>query len=125
MSYIDFEDYKTIINYYSDAKLLLENSITYFEDAVNLIVALDDLQPELDLLQPFYDAYLMASDTFSGKSVFTGAVRALQSHTLVRSGESTVNDWLDEQDAVYQVPCRWADLSALAGYVYEDSKTDC
>jgi len=122
MAYINFTSYQSVIDNYSFARAFVQEAVDYLEAAVEDIVLLNVVQPEVDLLQSFWNTYLLGRDTFGTTSTFLEAVRALQNHIIVRSDDSTVSAWLDDQDSAYQVPNQWADLSEDAGYAYTAGK---
>jgi len=118
MAYIDLTNYQSLINDYADARQQTLSAIDYLETAVQTVVDLDVLEPELDLLRPFYDTYLLASDTWGSTTTYNAAVRALQNHIINRSDYDDVDDWLNAQSISYRVPYYWAELSEAAGFPY-------
>ena len=117
---IDFATYYDIIQDYAWARNLALEVIDYLESAVNRVVQINDLQPEVDLLQSFYDTYQTANDVFGSEYHFTQAVRSLQTHILLRDTDTNVDDWwTTNRSAAELVPSEWDDLSTAAGYAYD------
>ena len=92
---IDFSSYDSIINDYAAARALILLSMDYLEEAVNVVVALNEVIPEVDLLQDFWDTYQVAVETVGSVYNFVQAVRSLQNHIVNRGDETDINDWLE------------------------------
>jgi len=117
---ISYANYQSVIEDYAAARSLILLSLDYLETAVDVIVALDEVIPEVDLLQDFWDTYQIAVDTLGSLYNFVQAVRSIQNHIVNRGDEDNVNDWLDEEGgSSATVPEEWADLSEAAGFTYD------
>ena len=120
---ISFQNYYDIAYYYNDASDVIQSALSYTEDAVNNIVALNDLYPELDLLQGFWDSYLFTANSIDSTTAFMSGTSALQAHIMARGSASSVAAWWEaEKSAVAGAgdpPQSWKDLSSSAGYPYE------
>jgi len=113
---INATSYERIAGYYAAAHDSLLSIADNYEDAVYEIVILDDLYPTLDLIDPFYSAWVAGLASFSNPTLtILNAVKALQRHVVRRSGEDTVDDWITSA-GVSGLDQTFADLSELAGY---------
>ena len=63
MAAITVAKYQTIANLYGNAETQIAGVTDYYYDAAYEIVILQTFDPERDLLQPFYNAYLASSKT--------------------------------------------------------------
>lgn len=108
-------DYSSIATSYANARDKAVSAVGYLFDAVYTIVLLQDLLPEVDLLQEFYNSYLINNDLLKSPVNFMPAVRSLNNHVLNRSSYSDIDTYLDA--ASQTIPQTWADLSASAGFV--------
>jgi hypothetical protein len=107
-------NYSTIATNYANARDKALGAVTYLFEAVYQIVLLNDLLPEVDLLQEFYNAYLINNDLLKSPVNFLPAVRALNNHVLSRGTSTSVDDFLT--DEAVTVPQTWATLSESAGF---------
>jgi hypothetical protein len=121
---IDFAYYQTLTDDYSAAKSLVTQAIDYLEQAVDVVVMLDEVIPEVDLLSDFYSSYLNALNILGANSVFSQAVRSLQSHVLNRGGYANIDAYMLAEAGAWQVYQEWADLSQSCGYVYAPAYID-
>lgn len=109
MAAITVASYQTIANQYANAQAQVAGVSDYYYLAAYEIVILQVFDPELDLLAPFYNAYLAAQTVFlqAPQAVIT-AVNSLQSHVLDKARTdplvdttngparfSTINQWID------------------------------
>lgn len=139
MAAITVAKYQTIANLYANAQIQVVGVTDYYYDAAYEIVLLQSFDPEIDLLQPFYNAYLSSQTIFSQTpSGIVSAITQLQRHVLDKARTSTltrfttIDDWLDasatngvadsafgregDTDVSIKVPQEFADISAQAGY---------
>ena len=114
MSVISGSDYRAIAEDYASSRISNLAAKDGLFDAVYLIVLLNTIQPEVDLLNVFWDAYNIQLDTLESPTLYLSAVRALNQHVLTRGGYTSVDDFLQHEGQT--VPQAWADLSADAGY---------
>lgn len=114
MSVISGSDYRAIAEDYASSRTSNLAAKDGLYDAVYLIVLLNAIQPEVDLLNTFWDAYNIQLDTLESPTLYLSAVRALNQHVLTRGGYTSVDDFLSHEGQT--VPQAWADLSADAGY---------
>lgn len=105
MAAIQVENYQNIADYYSEAQLATVGLTDYYWLAATEIVNLSVFDPELDLLAPFYNAYLAAVAAYSNPPVTVlSAVGALQSHIIDKARTdagarfSNIDQWLDAGD---------------------------
>lgn len=132
MATITIADYKTLADKYTAAQEQIAGVSQHYYDAAYLVVGLQTFDPEIDLLTPFYNAYLSSEVAYARapQSVIT-AVRSLQQHVLRRatSTEGTrftdINDWYAENTSEFtgQLSPEFAVLSEQAGYRIEDGST--
>lgn len=85
----------------------------YF-NAVYKIALLDEIKPSVDLLQVFYNTYLVATSTLQSTSNILSAVRAANNHVIVQADVADMDEYLSNNGVT--VPQTWADLSAQAGF---------
>lgn len=137
MAEINTTDYVDITNLYTTASQQLVGIAQQYFNAAYEIVILSVFDPEIDLLLPFFNAYL-AADTAYASSIqsVVNAVRELQDHILRRARDpgglpfSTVNDWYEAFPAVFPddfgggssaiISSEFAALSQQAGHRIED-----
>jgi hypothetical protein len=149
MAAIKVENYRAIADFYASAQSQVAGVSDYYLQAAEEIVMLQAFDPELDLLSPFYNAYLSARLVYANPPAsIISAVRVLQEHVLSRARTTAggtftdINDWIDagdtngalaggagngtgavgRQDDVgtsFTVSADFATLSAKAGYAIE------
>jgi len=122
MAVINGTNYRLIAVDYATA---YDNAIEvkdYLFEAVYQVVLLDSIQPEVDLLTPYWDSYQVNAPVYSSQSSLLGAVRAIQAHVLKRGSYATVDAYLAAEGIT--VPATWATLSATAGYPISDTYID-
>lgn len=107
-------DYSTIATNYANARNQAVSAVGYLFEAVYQIVLLNELVPEIDLLQEFYSAYLINNDLLKSPVNFMPAVRALNNHVLNRGTAATVDAFLTDEGVT--VPQTWATLSESSGH---------
>lgn len=83
MPAITVAKYQTITTLYANAQTQVANVAAYYYDAAYEIVTLTVFDPELDLLAPFYNAYLAANTVFAqAPQAVVTATNRLQAHIL-------------------------------------------
>lgn len=138
MGAIKVDNYGTISNLYGSASSQLTGIADYYFQAATEVLLLDEFDPELDLLEPFYNAWQAALSVYAFTTPSAlNAVTALQDHIIDKarttaSGRFTsVDNWLDAagtngvgtnvgrsgdlNDSI-QVTADFANISALAGH---------
>jgi len=138
MAAIKVANYQNIEGFITTAQNFVLAAADYWYDAALEIVLLNEFDPEIDLLIPFYNAYLAASGTYAGAPASgVSAVGKLQAHILNRARTdanarfTAIDTWLlgtggrdgDVSTAV-TVDQRFADVSAAAGYSIAASNID-
>jgi hypothetical protein len=115
---ISKDDYYTVSHQLAVAKGLIEDTNDYLFEAVYQVVILDDLYPEVDLLNAFWDAYRSNTAVTLLPNNYVEATRAMQKHVLKRGGFANVDEYLvnNALGATLKVDQEWADLSQAAGY---------
>lgn len=140
MAAISVAKYQTIANLYANAQRQLVGVSDYYYDAVYEIVLLQSLDPEVDLLIPFNNAYEASQIVFTQiPAGIVDAILQLQRHVLDRARTdndnvrfTSIDDWIDaggtngvtdealgrngDTDASFTVPQEFANISAQAGY---------
>lgn len=151
MAAITVAKYLSVAADLADAQTQVAGVSDYYYNAAYEIVVLTVFDPEIDLLVPFYNAYLSANAILTEPpSTVVTAVNRLQNHVLSKatytpvtagaaSGQrfTNINDWLaaevdevavtrdDEvDDSPIKVPCHFAVLSEKAGYSIDDANVD-
>lgn len=140
MAAIKVAKYQTISNLYANAQEQVAGVADYYYNAAYEIVILTSFDPELDLLAPFYNAYLAAQTVFlQAPQAIVSAVGSLQRHVLNKARTNSlarfdnINQWIDaagvnnstlydnvgrndDIDTSFQVRSEFASLSAQAGF---------
>ena len=119
-------DYKTLADYYSSARdrVLLVNDDLF--DAVYSVVLLDEIMPEVDLLNSFWQTYLNASNLTETPNSILGAVRSLNAHVIVRGSYDDINEYFAANTTAIAggpltIDATWQSLSADVGYDISDT----
>ena len=121
MSVINTTSYQAIAEDYAAAVVGIQGLSQHYYDAAYEVLILSVFDPELDLLQPFYNAYLASSGTYGNIPIAAiSAVGELQRHVLNRATTpagakyTSVDTWLGDEGVC--VPQEFADVSTLAGF---------
>jgi len=116
-------EYRNIALDYAAAyeRLLSPNDFLY--DAVYRVVLLQVVIPEVDLVNPFYDAYNITFNNSDIPSSIIDAVAAINNHVINRGGYDDVDAYLDSGSGI-TVPAGWATLSELAGFTIDPTNID-
>lgn len=124
MAEINPTNYEAIAQDYAAAGTGLVGLAQHYYDAAYEVLICTVFDPEIDLLQPFYNAYLAASGIYENVPVSAiSAVGELQRHILNRARKpdgtmyTDINDWLSDNSVT--VPQEFADISALAGFTID------
>lgn len=117
MAVIAGTDYLDIATAYANARDQIIAAKDFFFDAVYIIVLLNEIKPEVDLLNDFWDSYNLNIDTLEAVTLFLAAVRSINSHVVFEGGFATVDEYLVSEGIL--VPQTWADLSAEAGFTID------
>ena len=111
MPAIKVSNYQNIVQFYADAQATVQGVTDYYFNAAYEIVALTVFDPELDLLAPFYNAYVSSQVVYlqAPQAVIT-AVNSLQSHILdkartdagldatgIENRFTDINQWIDAE----------------------------
>ncbi len=138
MGAIKVASYQTVQSLYANASTQLTGIADYYFLAATEILLLDEFDPELDLLEPFYNAWQAALNTYAFTTPSAlNAVTALQDHVIDKARDNdstrftTIDNWidaagtnavgtnvgrLDDVDTSFQVDAEFADLSNLSGH---------
>ena len=118
---INTTSYDAIAHDYAAAAAAIVDLSQHYYDAAYEVLILSVFDPELDLLQPFYNAYLASVGTYSNIPYGgIGAVASLQTHVLNRARDANdakyanIDAWLTAKALL--VPQEFADISAQAGF---------
>ena len=121
MAEINPTSYLAVAEDYAAAASGISGLSQNYYDAAYEILILSVFDPELDLLQPFYNAYLASTGVYENIPITAiSAVAELQRHILSRATTAAgarytaVNSWLSDQSI--QVPEEFAEISALGGF---------
>lgn len=116
MAEISSTSYETIATLYHNAIAQVAGVADYYYDAAHEVLLIDEFNPELDLLKPFWQAYLSASSAYAGAPLSAvSAVRALQEHIVNRSSEGDINTWLTNK-SLTSLPANFVSISLQAGF---------
>lgn len=122
MSVISADDYQSIAISYANARAKELTKKDDFYDAVDVIVKLNEIQPEVDLLIPFYDAYNFVNTDTQNTVDYDEAVRSINKHVITQGGYADIDAYLEEAGLL--VPTEWADLCASVGYNISEDNVD-
>ncbi len=109
MGAIKIGNYQQIAQNYANAQKQVSGISDYYFQSAYEIVLLQVFDPELDLLQPFYNAYLASQTIYlQAPSAVINAVKRIQQHVLDKARTdanedstgteqtfSDINDWID------------------------------
>jgi len=105
MGAIRVESYKAVAEFYAGAQDRILGISEYYLHAAEEVLSIPEFDPALDLLSPFYNAYLAAKQLYDNPpAAIVGSVRALQRHVLARARTNggsfftNINDWIDAGD---------------------------
>lgn len=116
-------EYRNIaLDYAAAYERFLEPS-DFLYDAVYRVALLQVVIPEVDLINPFYDAYNIRFRTSDIPGSMIDAVRAINDHVIQRGGYDDVDAYLDSGSGI-TVPAAWATLSSLAGFTISSGNID-
>ena len=144
MAAIPVDTYRVIADKYARAQVAVADVSSYYFDAAYEIVILESFDPELDLLAPFYNAYLAARTIFlQAPQSVVQAVNRLQSHVINKAREqdgtkfTDINNGIDasnantfdgtspgrqgDVDASFKVAREFAAISGQAGFEISNS----
>ena len=82
------------------------------------VVMLQRLYPEIDLLNPLWDAYITNVQQSVYPPGIIAAVTAINSHVIARGGFADLDAYLEDGDGI-QVSAGWAALCVAAGYAVD------
>lgn len=114
MTVISGVDYKGIADDYAAARNAVLDVREYLFDAVYKVVLLQSIMPGVDLLEVYWNSYLVNAPIYTNAINLVSAVKAMESHVLTRGGYANVDQYLAAEGI--QVPAAWAELSDDAGY---------
>ena len=114
MAVISGTDYRAISDDYAAARNLNIDVREFLFDAVYKVVLLQVILPEVDLLQSFWDSYLVNAPIYAASINLLAAVKAMENHVLQRGGFASVDAYLASEGIT--VAAAWAELSTDAGY---------
>ena len=124
MAEINTTSYLAIADDYDAAIAALDGIDQHYYDAAYEILILSVFDPELDLLQPFYNAYLATNALYVAPISAVTAIAELQRHVLNRARDANGNKYANI-DAWYAadagtftnaLPQNFADVSQQAGF---------
>jgi len=145
MAAIKVENYQNIATKYAEASQQLVGIADYYYLSAVEILEINDFDPELDLLEPFYNAWQSAATSYAYSTPSAiNAVSALQEHVIDKArtdaavdstGASqrfdSIDEWIDASasngvgtnigrdddiNISFTVDQEFADISNLAGY---------
>ena len=91
MSVISTADYKELAGYYTAAMQSLSGISDEYYNAALVVVNLQAFDPEIDLLVPFYNAYVASITAYAtAPQSIVNAVKSLQDHILAREDRKSV-----------------------------------
>lgn len=124
MAEISPTSYEAIAQDYAAAGTGLVGLSQHYYDAAYEVLISTVFDPEIDLLQPFYNAYLASTGLYENVPISAiSAVGELQRHILTRARQpdgsvyTSIDDWMTDEGVT--VPQEFADISALAGFTID------
>ena len=120
---ISQEEYRNIALDYSAAYDRFFEPSDFLYDAVYRVVLLQVVIPEVDLVNPFYDAYNIRFQNSDVPDSMLNAVAAINNHVIQRGGFDDVDAYLDSGSGI-TVPANWAALCTLAGFSIDAGNID-
>lgn len=148
MAAITVAKYQSIAALYTNAQKQIAGVTDYYYDAAYEVVLLNSFDPEIDLLQPFYNAYLASQTVFEQTPAgIVSAIAQLQRHVLDRARTdlnndrfSSIDDWIDaggsngvasevfgrngDVDVSFKVSPEFASISSQAGYAIDSDNIE-
>jgi hypothetical protein len=115
MAVIIGSEYRDIAVLYANARTSTLLAKEDLFDAVYEIVLLNVIRPEVDLLNTFWDTYLINTDLLSASTNLLSAVRVINQHVLIQGSYSNLDAYFAAEGIT--VPQLWADLCLDAGFV--------
>ncbi|NJL70931.1 MAG: hypothetical protein HC888_04595 [Candidatus Competibacteraceae bacterium] len=88
--------YSAISELYSNAQVSLEQSIGSYQQATNIVLNLNKIQPEIDLLVIFYRTFESIRQSGSRPAILN-AVSSINKHVKQRGNHSTLNDYFQAE----------------------------
>jgi hypothetical protein len=114
---ITLSEYLTLSDLYGDAYALAAGTSENFYAAAYDVVLYQKLYPELDLLNPLWDAYQINISQSTVPLGIMGAVQSINQHVLKRSGQ-TLNQFIPDTS----ISLEWYNLCILAGFTVDAAK---
>jgi len=118
---INTTSYLAIADDYAAGYAGIEGLPQHYYDAAYEVLILSVFDPELDLLRPFYNAYLSSAGEYANIPIAAiSAVTQLQAHILARAETAAgarytdINDWYSDKGIC--VPQDFATISQSAGF---------
>lgn len=136
MAVISVSDYKDLVTDYEAALLQIEGVSDNYFQAAEQVLLLNVFDPEIDLLVPFHNAYLVSLVAFANQpQSVVDAVTSLQNHILAKGADkdapfakfTSINDYyadnpsdFDTTEGLEFFTSRFAGLSTQAGFTIEN-----
>ena len=120
MAVITGANYRSLSEELTNARLVQLQTQEELYDAVEVIVATNVVDVEVDLLFQFWQTYQITLTESNVKSHFLSAISVLNQHVIDRATDSggdiyvDINEWL--RDESVQVPETYAEMSEQAGW---------
>lgn len=130
MAVISTADYKLIVLDYEAALTQIAGLTDNYFNAANKVLLLNVFDPEIDLLVPFHNAYLVSQVAFAAQpQSVVDAVTSLQNHILSKGTDkdtglkfTSINDYYTDDgtfDSFFST--RFQTLSQQAGFTINDT----
>ena len=127
MAVISVADYKLLVTDYELALAQVAGVATNYFNAAYKVLLLNVFDPEIDLLVPFHNAYLVADTSFAAQpQSVVNAVKVLQNHILSQGEDkdtaglkfTSINDYYTDNNAQFAFffSAAFAALSQQAGF---------
>jgi hypothetical protein len=131
MAVITVTDYKLLVDDYELALAQVAGVATNYFNAAYKVLLLNVFDPEIDLLVPFHNAYLVSDTSFAAQpQSVVDAVKALQNHILAKGEDkdtavkfTSVNEYYADNtgDFTGYFSAAFAALSQQAGFTIEST----
>ncbi|MHA2279291.1 MAG: hypothetical protein ACXAC5_00160 [Promethearchaeota archaeon] len=131
MAVISVADYKLLVTDYEAALTQVAGVSTNYYNAAYKVLLLNVFDPEINLLVPFHNAYLVADTSFAAQpQSVVDAVKALQNHILAEGADkdtgvkfTSINEYYADNPADFTsfFSTAFGALSQQAGFTIEST----
>ena len=117
-------DYLDVTTNYADLYTAMQGMKDYAWNALVYIVQLNDVFPEVDLVNSFWETYNSVTLFSNQPIILIDSVAAIERHVLERCGFTSVDEYISAEVPGAKVCQNWKVLSDLAGYTISNAYVD-